>query len=300
MICSCEQDNEKLVQYARLVSLAGIVSVCTAATLIVIRIIALLLTDSSAILASLTDSVMDICSSTFNLIAIKYAMMPADKDHHYGHWKAEALSGIGQCAFISGSALFLVFHGIMRIMHPQKIENIDVGMVVTVIAMIMTIGVVILQTYVARKTNSVAIKADRLHYASDILLNTGVLVSLFLSHFGVIQADGIFAVLLGFYIFGSAIGIFRGAIRILLDAELPQEDIAKIETTILEVPGVSGLHDLRTRQSGPCQFIQAHLEIDKDLTLERAHEVADAAENAVHEIFPEADITLHMEPVMKH
>lgn len=297
MVNEDRNSKDGFVRYARLVSIAGIASVCTAATLIVMRIIALLLTDSSAILASLTDSIMDICSSIFNLIAIRYAMMPADNEHKYGHWKAEALSGVGQCAFISGSALFLVFHGIMRIVRPQEIEHIDVGMVVTGIAMVMTIGVVIFQTYVARITNSVAIKADRLHYASDILLNTGVFISLLLSRLGFIQADGIFAVILGIYIFGSAVSIFKGAIKILLDAELEEDQIDTIKQTILGVPGVKGLHDLRTRQSGPCQFIQAHLEIDKKWSLEAAHAVADDAEQAIHNIFPEADITLHMEPV---
>ncbi len=295
---SAEQPMVEKGEYSRLVSSAGTASVAVAATLIISKVIAYLITQSATILASLTDSVMDVFASIVNLIAIKYAVTPADNDHCYGHWKAESVASLMQCAFICGSAIFLLAHGVSRVLNPIKLASISIGMYVTLLAMLLTVLLCIFQTYVVKKTHSKAIAADRLHYASDLLFNFGVIISLGLSLEGYIYADGICSIALSLYILYGALHIGRDALAELLDKQLPKSDIIAITKIIKDVEGVQGVHDLRTRSSGPCIFIQAHLEIEKDLTLERAHAIADNCEAEILKVYNNADITMHMEPVV--
>lgn len=284
--------------YAKLVTCAGVASTVVAAILIIGKLLVLLLTQSSTILASLTDSLMDIIASIVNLVAIRYAIVPADEEHRFGHWKAESLAGLAQCAFIAGSAIFLLFHGFVRLFNPVELVHLDTGIYVTVFAIILTAGLYCFQTYVISKTSSQAIMADRLHYSTDVLFNIGVLISLGLSYYGFLYADGACAVLLSVYILYGAIGIGKSAISVLLDKQLPVEDVLNICKLLSSVENVKGVHDLRTRRSGPKIFILAHLEIDQNMPLISAHHVADLAENAVLEQYENADITLHMEPVI--
>lgn len=294
---SSERINVSTTTYARLVTFAGIASTSVAAILIVSKVLVLLLTQSSTILASLTDSIMDISASIINLLAIRYAIIPADEDHRFGHWKAESIAGLAQCAFISGSAMFLLFHGIMRIAYPVELAHLDKGIYVTVFAMVLTICLYVFQSYVVKRTSSQAIMADRLHYLSDVLFNIGVLVSLALSFYGMKYADGACAVILGLYILWGAIKIGKSSISVLLDKQLPEKDVLNILNLLSNVPDVQGVHDLRTRSSGPKIFIQAHLEIDQDMPLLNAHNIADLGEIAILKEYENADITLHMEPV---
>lgn len=283
--------------YSRLVTLAGLASTATAGILIIAKLMAWLLTGSSSLLASLTDSLMDISASLINLFAIRYALAPADDDHSFGHGKAESLASLAQAAFITGSALVLVMNGFSRLIAPEPMRNIDLGLWVTVGSFVLTLVLVLIQGYVVRRTNSQAVKADRLHYQSDLLFNAGVLLALVLSAWGWLWADGLFAMLLGLYILKGAVEIGYEAVQTLLDRQLPDEERAQIEQLAISVPGVNGVHDLRTRQSGQMKFIQLHLELDDQLPLVYAHALADQAEAAIRQMFPQADIIIHMDPM---
>ncbi|MFC3912973.1 cation diffusion facilitator family transporter [Pseudaeromonas sharmana] len=283
--------------YSRLVTLAGLASTATAGILIIAKLTAWLLTGSSSLLASLTDSLMDISASLINLFAIRYALAPADDDHSFGHGKAESLASLAQAAFITGSALVLVMNGFSRLIAPEPMRNIDLGLWVTVGSFVLTLVLVLIQGYVVRRTNSQAVKADRLHYQSDLLFNAGVLLALVLSAWGWLWADGLFAMLLGLYILKGAVEIGYEAVQTLLDRQLPDEERAQIEQLAISVPGVNGVHDLRTRQSGQMKFIQLHLELDDQLPLVYAHALADQAEAAIRQMFPQADIIIHMDPM---
>ncbi len=283
--------------YSRLVTLAGLASTATAGILIIAKLTAWLLTGSSSLLASLTDSLMDISASLINLFAIRYALAPADDDHSFGHGKAESLASLAQAAFITGSALVLVMNGFSRLIAPEPMRNIDLGLWVTVGSFVLTLVLVLIQGYVVRRTNSQAVKADRLHYQSDLLFNAGVLLALVLSAWGWLWADGLFAMLLGLYILTGAVEIGYEAVQTLLDRQLPDEERAQIEQLAISVPGVNGVHDLRTRQSGQMKFIQLHLELDDQLPLVYAHALADQAEAAIRQMFPQADIIIHMDPM---
>ncbi|WP_421204565.1 cation diffusion facilitator family transporter [Aeromonas enteropelogenes] len=283
--------------YSRWVTFASMAAVATATLLIIGKLIAWIMTDSSTLLASLTDSFMDVSASIINLLAIRYALAPADDEHSFGHGKAESLAGLIQAAFISGSALLLVMHGISSLLNQAPILRLEAGIWVTVGSIVLTLLLVSFQSFVIRKTNSVAIKADMLHYRSDLLLNGGVLLALVLAGQGWYWADGLFAVLIGAILLWGAVHIGYESVQALLDRQLPAEEQARIMTLCCAVDGVHGVHDLRTRQSGPTRFVQLHLELDDQIPLVKAHQIADEAEQAIRQAFERMDVIIHMDPI---
>ncbi|HBL02689.1 cation diffusion facilitator family transporter [Aeromonas media] len=283
--------------YSRWVTLASTAAVVTATLLILGKLIAWLMTDSSSLLASLTDSFMDVSASIINLLAIRYALAPADEEHRFGHGKAESLAGLIQSAFISGSALLLMMHGISSMLNQVPVVRLEAGIWVSVGSILLTLLLVSFQSLVIRKTNSVAIKADMLHYRSDLLLNAGVLLALVLAGQGWYWADGLFAILIGLFLVWGAVQIGYESVQALLDRQLPEEEQARIMALCCAVEGVHGVHDLRTRQSGPTRFVQLHLELDDQLPLVKAHQIADEAELAVRQSFERMDVIIHMDPI---
>ncbi|MNB87083.1 Ferrous-iron efflux pump FieF [compost metagenome] len=283
--------------YSRWVTLASTAAVVTATLLILGKLIAWLMTDSSSLLASLTDSFMDVSASIINLLAIRYALAPADEEHRFGHGKAESLAGLIQSAFISGSALLLMMHGISSMLNQVPVVRLEAGIWVSAGSILLTLLLVSFQSLVIRKTNSVAIKADMLHYRSDLLLNGGVLLALVLAGQGWYWADGLFAILIGLFLVWGAVQIGYESVQALLDRQLPEEEQARIMALCCAVEGVHGVHDLRTRQSGPTRFVQLHLELDDQLPLVKAHQIADEAELAVRQSFERMDVIIHMDPI---
>ena len=283
--------------YSRWVTLASTAAVVTATLLILGKLIAWLMTDSSSLLASLTDSFMEVSASIINLLAIRYALAPADEEHRFGHGKAESLAGLIQSAFISGSALLLMMHGISSMLNQVPVVRLEAGIWVSAGSILLTLLLVSFQSLVIRKTNSVAIKADMLHYRSDLLLNAGVLLALVLAGQGWHWADGLFAILIGLFLVWGAAHIGYESVQALLDRQLPEEEQARIMALCCAVEGVHGVHDLRTRQSGPTRFVQLHLELDDQLPLVQAHQIADEAELAVRQSFERMEVIIHMDPI---
>ena len=283
--------------YSRWVTLASTAAVVTATLLILGKLIAWLMTDSSSLLASLTDSFMDVSASIINLLAIRYALAPADEEHRFGHGKAESLAGLIQSAFISGSALLLMMHGISSMLNQVPVVRLEAGIWVSAGSILLTLLLVSFQSLVIRKTNSVAIKADMLHYRSDLLLNAGVLLALVLAGQGWHWADGLFAILIGLFLVWGAPHIGYESVQALLDRQLPEEEQARIMALCCAIEGVHGVHDLRTRQSGPTRFVQLHLELDDQLPLVKAHQIADEAELAVRQSFERMEVIIHMDPI---
>lgn len=269
-------------------------SVAVAIVLIIIKIMAYLLTGSVAILSSLIDSFLDFLASGINLFAVRQSLVPADHDHRYGHGKAEAIAGLAQSAFIVGSALFLIFEAINRFSHQQVLENGMVGIGVMLITIALTGLLVKFQRYVVKKTGSIAITADSLHYAGDLLLNLSVIVALILSIYLDWQiADPIFALMIALYILRSAWVIGKQSLAQLMDQELPDEVREEIKAIALQHPEVLNLHELRTRSSGRQYFFQLHLEMDGELKLKEAHQIANAVEIEICKAFPNAEVIIH-------
>lgn len=282
---------------AFLMKTAAACSVGVAVVLIAIKVFALIMTDSVALLSSLIDSSLDAGASFLNLWAVRQSLIPADRDHRFGHGKIEPLASLGQAAFIAGSAVLLIFQSIQYILHPRTITHIGIGIGVMVVSIILTLLLVSFQRYVVKKTNSVAISADYAHYAGDVLMNCSVIVSLFVSsYFQFRYADPIFALLIASYLIVSVVRVLKQSLSQLVDAELPVEEKQKIADVVLSSADVSGLHDLRTRSSGTHWFIQLHLELDPSFTLMKAHAVADAVEKRLQEAFPNAEIIIHQDP----
>ncbi|MFQ5984531.1 MAG: cation diffusion facilitator family transporter [Alphaproteobacteria bacterium] len=290
-------DGSPLQASARLMKLATGASVAVAGTLIGVKLAAWLLTDSVSLLSSLIDSLMDVAASLVNFVAVRHALQPPDHEHRFGHGKAEPLAGLGQAAFIAGSAVFLVIEATNRLFHPQPIPHGLVGIGVMVFAILLTIALVHFQRYVVRKTGSTAVKADALHYASDVMVNATVIVSIGLSvGLGWHWADPVFALGIALYILRCAWEIARSALDILMDREFADEERERIRAIVMEHPEVRGMHELRTRSSGIKPFIQFHLELDGELNLSRAHAIADEVEARIKEVFPGAEIIIHQDP----
>jgi len=282
---------------ARLMRLATYASVGVASVLIVTKFVAWVMTDSVSLLSTLVDSLLDAAASVVNLIAVRHALQPADAEHRFGHGKAEPLAGLAQAAFIVGSAVFLLFEAGDRVVSPHEVVRASVGYAVVVFSIVLTIALVLFQRYVVRKSGSVAISADSLHYQTDVLINGSVLVSLFLSsEMGIAHADPLFAIGIAVYIIYTASQIGKEALNILMDRELPDEERERIKEVARAQPGVQGVHDLRTRSSGAQVFIQMHVEIDGDLPLRDAHEIADRVEIEVGNAFPNAEVIVHQDP----
>ena len=291
------QKNITKEEYGRLVNLAGRAAIAAASLLIIVKLVAWMVTGSSSILAALTDSLMDVTTSIINFWAIKIALQPADDQHRFGHGKAESLAGLAQAAFISGSAVFLIFNSISALLHGQQVVASNIGIAVMIFSVFITIALVFFQSYVVKKTGSMAIKADSLHYRTDIALNGAVLLALILAGLGWHWADGLFAIAVSFYILHGAWEIGSQSIDALMDKQLPKSEEDQIVKMAYHTEGVRGVHDLRTRQSGNTKFIQLHLELDDDQSLYDAHNRADKLEAALEGVFPESDILIHLDPI---
>jgi len=272
-------------------------AVAAAGTLIVIKLAAWLMTGSLALLSTLVDSLLDVGASLVNLVAVRVALEPADHDHRFGHGKAEPLAGLAQAAFVGGSALFLVFEAGDRLLDSSPVTNTAVGIVVMVVSIAVTAALVAFQKMVVRRTGSVAIEADSVHYAGDVLINLSVIVSLVLaSGWSLTWADPLFAMGIAVYLLVNAGKILRTSLNLLMDRELDEVDRHRILEIARANPMVLDCHDLRTRSSGPDRFIQLHVEMERDLPLWRAHAVADAVEKAIRDAFPGADVLIHQDP----
>lgn len=281
---------------ARLLRLATYWSVSTATLLIVVKLVTWLDTGSVALLASLIDSLMDAAASVINLLAVRYALQPADKEHAFGHGKAESLAGLAQAAFITGSAVLLVFECVDRLINPRPVQDAALGIGVMLFATAATLLLLGVQRYVIRKTGSVAIRADSLHYAMDVLVNLAVIVALGLSLLGIVWADAVFGLALGLFIIYGAYGIGRESVDHLMDHALPDDLERAIAARALRHPDVRAVHDLRTRRSGQTSFVQLHLELDGELSLARAHAIGDQVAAAIAEMVPGADVLIHQDP----
>lgn len=280
-----------------LLRFATYASIVTAGILIIAKLTAYWLTGSVSVLASLIDSFMDAGASLVNLLAVSYALSPPDKEHRFGHGKAESLAGLAQATFIAGSGLFLILESTQRLLTPQPIEAIGVGIGVMIFSIIATLVLVTIQRHVIKKTNSTAIRADALHYKTDLLSNVAIILALLLSNFNWPGIDPLFALAIAAYVLYSAWKIGNEALQDLLDRELPDEKRHLIIQIAKDHPDVVGLHDLRTRLSGRTEFIQMHMELPDDLPLVEAHSIADEVEKNIIKAIPGADVVIHQDPI---
>jgi ferrous-iron efflux pump FieF len=281
----------------RLNHLAASASIGVALILIAAKLGAWLITDSVVILTALVDSGIDLLASLVTLFSVRQAAQPADRAHRYGHGKAEALGAFAQAGFVGGSALILASEAIQRLISPQAISQGRLGIAVMLLAIALTGALVLFQRAVVRRTGSVAIRADSLHYRGDLLMNLAVIGALLLTEAtGSPLIDPLLALAIVAWLLYGAASVARHALDMLMDRELPSERRAHIRALALAHPAAHGVHDLRTRRAGTDVFIELHLELDGELSLDQAHDITDEVEARIREAFPDADILVHQEP----
>ena len=291
------QDIAAAPPNAHLLRLATYASVFVACALIAAKFGAWLMTGSVSVMASLIDSLMDVAASLINLFAVRYSLMPADAEHRFGHGKAESLAGLAQATFIAGSAVFLLLHALDRLLNPQPLHALGVGIGVMGFAIVATLALLAVQRYVIARTGSTAIRADALHYLTDLLTNATTIAALLLAMNGWPGTDAIFASAIAFYILHSAWRIGSEAFHQLMDRELPESDRERIRAIALAHDQVRGFHDLRSYRSGQREIVQFHLELDADLSLHAAHAITEAVTAAIRRAYPAADIVVHQDPI---
>ncbi len=276
---------------------AAYAAVFTALVLIAAKLSAWAYTGSVSILTTLVDSLLDAGASLLNLLAIKHALTPADDEHRFGHGKAEGLAALAQSAFITGSAIFLVLQASQRLSEPHTVTNTNIGIGVMIFSIITTFALTRYQKYVVKQTGSVAIQADALHYFGDIVVNLSVILALLIGHYlDLPWVDPAFALAISLYILTYAWSIFKKALDMLMDRELLDEEREKIEQQILSHVEVLGVHDLRTRISGPDLFIQFHLELDGQISLAQSYAIAEDVDQEICVLYPHAEIIVLQEP----
>ena len=272
-------------------------SVTVAAILIVAKLVIWDMSDSVALLSSLIDSTLDVMASLISLFAVRQALMPADKEHRFGHGKAESLAALGQSLFVGGSAVFLVFEAGGRVLRPPEVDNGIAAISVMVLSLVMTLVLVQFQRFVIKETGSMAIAADSLHYTADLLVNGGIIIGLIaVTAFGWTLADPLVALAVALYLIITAWRIALLAMDMLMDREFDDSAREEIHSIILSHPEVRSMHDLRTRSAGVHSFIQLHLELDGDLSLSEAHRISDEVEKLVSAKFENAEILIHEDP----
>ena len=276
---------------------AAIASIAMAVTLIVLKSWAAYETNSTAMLGSLADSGLDLIASLVVLLGVRIAAQPADYDHRFGHGKAEALASLVQVILITISAIFIAVRAVQRLLAGAQTADAELGIGVSLLAMILTVALISYQRHVVRRTGSLAIGTDRLHYSSDLLLNGSVILALALDQFaGLPGADAVFGLLIALWLLWGAWKASSHAFDQLMDREWPDDLRERFLAAAKDYPELAGLHDLRTRSSGTHYFAQFHVWVPAQWTVQEAHDRLDAVEEALQERFPGTEILIHVDP----
>lgn len=276
---------------------AAVASVATACFLLVLKIYAAAATGSVAMLGSLADTGLDLVASLMTLWGVRIAATPADEDHRFGHGKAEALAALFQVALISLSAAGIGWRAVIRLMHGGETANAEYGIAVSIVALAVTGLLIAYQRRILARTGSVAIRADNVHYQSDLLLNGSVIAALVLDQYlGIGGADPLFGVAIALWLGWGAWRSAATAIDQLMDKEWPEEKRQHFLAVAARHPELRGIHDLRTRTSGAHDFVQFHVDVAPDMTVAEAHRVMDEVEARLASDFPGVEILIHPDP----
>lgn len=275
----------------------ALLSVATATVLIIVKAIAWRASDSVAILASLSDSALDLVASLITLYAVRYAAVPPDAEHRFGHGKAEAFSSLLQGGLVFASGALIGREAFHAIFNPSPVQHGLAGVIVMIVSIVLTLALITAQSRVLKASGSIAIAGDRAHYAADLGSNAVALVGVgAASWLDLPWVDAAAGLLVALWLIWGAIGVFREASDQLLDRELPENDRERIVALAVADPRLLGVHQLRTRASGPYIHMQMHADLASDISLAEAHAIIVAAENRLLEAFPSADIIIHPDP----
>ena len=284
-------------QRGKLSTRAALASVALALTLLIAKGWAAWATDSTAMLGSLADTVLDLVASLATLAGVRIAAQPADHDHRFGHGKAEALVALGQVVLIAVSALGIAWRAVDRLIHGGTTAAMGIGIGVSLFAIAATFALLAYQKRVIARTGSIAIRTDNVHYKSDLMLNSAVIAALLLDQWlGMSGADAAFGIAIALWLLFGAWRASGEAVNQLMDREWPAEERATFLAAAAEYPELAGLHDLRTRTSGTHHFAQFHVWVPADWTVREAHDCMDRIEEQLQQRFPGTEILIHLDP----
>lgn len=276
---------------------AAIASVAVAIFLICLKGVAAWKTGSVSMLASLADSGLDLVASLVTLYGVRYAAAPADRDHRFGHGKAEALAALFQVALISVSAIVIAIHAIEHLIEGSAPAHAEYGIGVSLLALAATAGLIGYQRHVIRQTQSIAIRADNIHYQSDLLLNGSVIGALVLDQLaGLRGADALFGIGIAAWLGWGAMRALSIAVDQLMDREWPDERRQHFLRVAAGHPEIRGIHDLRTRTSGTRDFAQFHIWVNGAMSVTEGHRIMDEIETRLNVDFPGVEILIHLDP----
>lgn len=276
---------------------AALASVVMACGLIALKSYAAWETSSVAMLGSLADSGLDLLASLVTLYGVKLAAEPADHDHRFGHGKAEALAALFQVMLITASAAGIAWRAVTALGRDTPTGNAEFGIGVSIVAILATACLLAYQRRIIRRTGSVAIMADNIHYQSDVLLNGAVIVALVLDQYlGWKKADPVFGIAIALWLAWGAFRASSNAIDQLMDREWPEDERARFIEVAARQPGIKGIHDFRTRRSGSHEFAQFHMEVGRDLTIHAAHDIVEGVEHALRRAYPKVEVLIHLDP----
>ena len=276
---------------------AAMASVTMALFLVALKIWASIQTGSVAMLGSLADTALDLIASLDTFFGVRWAAMPADAEHRFGHGKAEALAALVQVILITVSALGIAWRSVDRLGSGARTEGLELGVGVSVVAMAATFALLAYQRYVIRRTGSVAIHTDHVHYQSDLLLNAAVIAALVLDQMlGWRLADPVFGLVIAAWLLYNAWSAASQSVDQLMDREWPEAEREAFIAAARDYPELAGLHDLRTRHSGSHRFVQFHVWVPPEWTVKQAHDSLERVEHALCDRFPATEIIIHLDP----
>lgn len=293
-LSTSEADTGVALGWARA---ATTIAVCSAFLLAGIKLVAWLMTGSAAVLGSLADSSIDLFASVVAASAVRYAALPPDDKHRFGHQKAEAITALGQTALIAASAAFVASESVHRLLSPEPLERPAIAIAALATSLFVTLGLIAFQTIAIRRSGSLIVQGDRAHYLGDVIANSGALAAIVIGvYFDFPQADAIAGLIAAVFLVIAGWQVATQAIPQLMDEELPAEDHALIEQILTSDSDVLDYHALRTRRAGGRRFIQVDIQIDPELSFRTAHEISDRVELAIEQLFPDADVIVHADP----
>lgn len=276
---------------------AVIVASLVASLLICVKFVIGILSSSVAVLASAIDSLLDLLTSLFNFFALSKSEKPADSNFNYGRGKIESLASVIEGSIIIVSGIFILYQSIMKLIRQEDVEYLEYSIYVMVFSVVVTLCLVLYLERIAKKSNNLIVKADALHYKTDLFSNGIVLVSLgvvYLSGFAFI--DGILGICIGIYIIYSAFSLLKEGVLVLLDKALSEELVKKVMQILEQEKGVIAYHDLKTRQSGEIYLVEVHLELDGTMSLSKAHKIADTIEKRIMDLEGKWEVITHLDP----
>jgi ferrous-iron efflux pump FieF len=276
---------------------AALASVSVALILLFAKAWAAYQTGSTAMLGSLADTALDVIASLTTLVGVRIAAIPADHDHRFGHGKAEALVALAQVVLITVSAIGIAVRAVDRFINGAQTQAMGDGIAVSLLAIGLTFVLLGYQRRVIARTGSIAIKTDNVHYTSDLLLNGSVIVALVLEQgLHITGADALFGIGIALWLLWGAFRASREAVAQLMDREWPENERQEFLSVAATYPQLQGLHDLRTRKSGTLRFVQFHVWVPAEWTVQQAHDRLDAVEEELQQRFPNTEILIHVDP----